>query len=57
MHYNQAARLTNKVQPTSTAAIRARVKPVPVSIEPNRVSPILQDISWAPGATPFSNGS
>lgn len=42
---------------TSTAAIKARVNPVPVSIEPKRVSPILQDINCAPGATPFNRGS
>ena len=42
---------------TSTTAISARVKPVPVSIEPKRESPILQDIICAPGATPLSRGS
>lgn len=42
---------------TSTAAIKARVKPVPVSIEPKRASPILQEMICAPGATPFNKGS
>lgn len=42
---------------TSTAAISARVKPVPVSIEPKRESPILHEINCAPGATPFNKGS
>lgn len=46
-----------EVRPTSTAAINARTKPVPVSIEPKRESPILQEIIWAPGATPFNKGS
>ena len=42
---------------TSTAAIRARIRPVPVSIEPKRESPILHEINCAPGATPFNKGS
>jgi hypothetical protein len=48
---------TKKKLCTSTAAISARIKPVPVSIEPKRESPILQDINCAPGATPFNKGS
>lgn len=46
-----------ELRSTSTAAINARIKPVPVSIEPKRESPILQEIIWAPGAIPFSKGS
>jgi hypothetical protein len=42
---------------TSTAAIKALTRPVPVSIDPKRVSPILQEIICAPGATPLSRGS
>ena len=42
---------------TSTAAIKALTRPVPVSIDPKRVSPILQEINCAPGATPLSKGS
>lgn len=42
---------------TSTAAIKALTRPVPVSMDPRRVSPILQEINCAPGATPFSKGS
>lgn len=55
--YSKCILLSDKQLTTSTAAINARVKPVPVSIEPKRESPILQDINCAPGATPFNKGS
>ena len=49
--------MLTRSQLCSRAAINARVNPVPVSIEPNRESPILQDIICAPGATPFNKCS
>ena len=43
-------------EPLSTTARRPRCRPVPVSIEPMRPSPILTLTICAPGATPLSSG-
>jgi len=42
---------------SSITLIIARTIAVPVSIVSKRLSPIVNDIIWAPGATPFLSGS
>jgi len=42
---------------SSITLIIARTIAVPVSIVSKRLSPIVSDIIWAPGATPFFSGS
>lgn len=43
--------------PFARTAMSARVRAVPVSMPSSRLSPIFNDTTCAPGATPFSSVS
>lgn len=57
LQLHDANHLQGHVGRRRPAALTARTRAGPVSMEPNRVSPIFMATTCAPGATPFFSGS